>query len=227
MGPPAVVALRSLPRVHVLLDYESCVLPGVCGNKARKLAALAAAPGNGQLVSHGGPQSNAMLALARLAAARGGRLTYHTTPLPKWLRDAPSGNLASALACGMQLCEHPMRQAYAEACAAAAADAKRQAAAGGCTSWVERGGACPAAEVGIAGLAEDVACWLDEQSNATLSSHSCVVPGESRLYTGLGIGTACHSRVSQDSLYATRETFLHSPPTASTVGVPPCRPLLK
>jgi hypothetical protein len=182
MAPPPVVALRSLPRVHVLRDYESCVLPGVCGNKARKLAALVSMPqlpAEGQLVSHGGPQSNAMLALARIAAARGGRLTYHTTPLPRWLRDAPSGNLASALACGMQLCEHPTRQAYADACAAAAANAERQAPPGGSTSWVERGGACPDAEVGVAGLAEDVAWWLVESTAAAPSTRSHFAPGES------------------------------------------------
>ena len=77
-----LVGLR--PNMYELRDYDHCVLPGVCGNKARKLASLCepgAVPAGG-LVSHGGPQSNAMLALARLCRARGGALTYHTKPLP-------------------------------------------------------------------------------------------------------------------------------------------------
>jgi len=169
MHTPPIVALRLFPGVHLLRDYEVCVMPGVCGNKARKLAGLAAAPWlPAELVSHGGPQSNAMLALARLAAACGGRLTYHTTPLPRWLRDAPTGNLAAALGCGMTLCEHPTRRAYDEACAAAEAAAGTASSVPGggvrATGWVERGGASPSAELGVSQLAADIGRWMSTRS---------------------------------------------------------------
>jgi len=172
---PTVVSLRSMPRVHVLLDYEVCLLAGVCGNKARKLLALASAldapealPDHAQLVSHGGPQSNAMLALARLAAAHGGQLTYHTTPLPRWLRESPNGNLAAALACGMRLCEHPSRQAYHDACTKAAAAAKQAATSSGRSSWIDRGGSTSDAEPGLAALALDIERWMVGRADEAL-----------------------------------------------------------
>ena len=38
-----------------LRDFERCILPGVCGNKARKLASLGARPYLPPLVSHRRP----------------------------------------------------------------------------------------------------------------------------------------------------------------------------
>ena len=58
------------------------------------------------VVSYGGPQSNSMLAISKVvAAASSGQSTffYFIKPLPKFLRNAPSGNLKAALALGMQV----------------------------------------------------------------------------------------------------------------------------
>lgn len=79
------------------------------GNKARKLEGLLGLDWSGirELRSEGGQQSNAMLALARFARDRGVEFCYHTRTLPDWLRRAPSGNLAEALALGMRLVEQP------------------------------------------------------------------------------------------------------------------------
>ena len=160
-----------------LCDYERCILPGVCGNKARKLASLCARPQLPALVSHGGPQSNAMLALAAVAAARGTELTYHTKPLPGWLRTAPTGSLAEARRLGMTLVEHPSAAGYE-----AAVRACRAAGGGG---FVPQGGACPDAEAGVAELASEIGAWWTGRSDTTATALRVVVPagtGTTALY---------------------------------------------
>ena len=151
----APVRLRSVHGVPLLelCDFERCILPGLNGNKARKLASLCAPaqlPAAG-LVSHGGPQSNAMLALAALTAARGASFTYHTKPLPRWLRDAPTGNLGRAQRLGMSLCEHTSAASYEDAVRAAS----------GAAGFVPQGGAWPGAEEGVASLAREIGAWRD------------------------------------------------------------------
>jgi 1-aminocyclopropane-1-carboxylate deaminase/D-cysteine desulfhydrase-like pyridoxal-dependent ACC family enzyme len=77
------------------------------GNKARKLRGLLDLDWSRirSILSHGGNQSNAMLALAHLAQLKGVAFQYYTPPLPGWLRAAPQGNLEKALALGMELRE--------------------------------------------------------------------------------------------------------------------------
>lgn len=98
----------------------------ISGNKARKLLGLEAVRGMNHLesspsllpasciVSYGGSQSNAMLALAALVHFsnqkssknnNSTRFVYYTKKLSKFLRTCPSGNLFRALALGMELRE--------------------------------------------------------------------------------------------------------------------------
>ena len=95
---PLAAAHHGIPNLYEMCDYARCTLPGVCGNKARKLRDLCAMDELPPLVSHGGSQSNAMLALASLAAQRDVPFTYHMKPIPRWLQEKPTGNLAAALA---------------------------------------------------------------------------------------------------------------------------------
>ena len=101
----------------------------VSGNKARKflsLNELAAEFFPDVVVSYGGPQSNAMLALAAIVnsknvnddvdsasssnaqmAAAKKRFVYYTKKLPRYLRQQPSGNFLRAKSLGMELVELP------------------------------------------------------------------------------------------------------------------------
>ena len=167
--PASIVGAAPISRVcgslFVLRDHERCVVPGICGNKARKLAALIDAGSlPRRLVSHGGAQSNAMLALATLAQhSPQTTLRYHTKPLPEWLRAAPSGNLGRALRLGMELVEHGSAAEYEEAVAREAAGS-----GGDGTLFVPRGAAWPGAEPGVAALAREVLEWRDSRGGAEL-----------------------------------------------------------
>lgn len=99
----------------------------ISGNKARKMKSLhqlSAQEFPACVVSFGGPQSNAMLALAaivhfqNLQAEAGDnsepkakntrplkRFVYYTKTLPRFLRNQPNGNLFRAQALGMELVE--------------------------------------------------------------------------------------------------------------------------
>ena len=90
----------------------------VGGNKARKflsLNELAAEKFPDVIVSYGGPQSNAMLALAAIVhsknvddgTAKKKRFVYYTKKLPRYLRQQPSGNFLRAKSLGMKLVELP------------------------------------------------------------------------------------------------------------------------
>lgn len=106
----------------------------------------------GGLVSHGGAQGNAMLALAALCAQRNAPFTYHVKPMPAWLRKSPTGNLASALGYGMQLVEHVNTGAYEDA--VMRASMSQQPAL-----FVPQGAAWPDAERGVAELAHEIGEW--------------------------------------------------------------------
>lgn len=81
---------------------------GISGNKARKFYALNQIPAEifpNTLVSYGGPQGNAMVALAAIVASKNRQITegetkkrfvYYTKQLPKFLRQNPVGNFYRA-----------------------------------------------------------------------------------------------------------------------------------
>jgi 1-aminocyclopropane-1-carboxylate deaminase len=177
---PIVPSTACSNNLFILRDYEhaSALSPLVCGNKARKLASLIEAlptKSKSPLVSHGGGQSNAMLALARVCHASSTPFTYHTRPLPRWLRSKPIGNLAKALALGMCLVEHKTAVAYEAACA----DLRSQ------PNFVPQGAAYPGAELGVAGLATEIDDWWGATRRRQGESLAVVVPagtGTTALY---------------------------------------------
>lgn len=79
------------------------LLTPISGNKARKLYGLLQTDLSQyqRIISHGGAQSNAMLALAQLCQLINVPFYYYSRPVPKWLKQKPLGNLRDALACGM------------------------------------------------------------------------------------------------------------------------------
>jgi hypothetical protein len=119
-SPVDVVMVRD--RLVYLKRDDQLRLPGsqISGNKARKMLALndlAKEDFPTCLVSYGGPQSNAMLALAaivRFQNEKAGlgpddperrRFVYYAKKLPRFLRNQPNGNLYRALSLGMELVE--------------------------------------------------------------------------------------------------------------------------
>ncbi len=78
--------------------------PHLSGNKFRKLHSLIETPKENlaKIISYGGTQSNAMLAISKLCHLKGWEFTYYTKPLSKTQKDQVSGNYAEALKLGMK-----------------------------------------------------------------------------------------------------------------------------
>ena len=85
-----------------IIKRDDLLLP-IGGNKARKLLNLSQQDLSTipEIVSHGGAQSNAMLALSQFCKLKAVPFTYYTRPVPKWLKLKPIGNLEIALTMGM------------------------------------------------------------------------------------------------------------------------------
>ncbi|MCP4701638.1 MAG: 1-aminocyclopropane-1-carboxylate deaminase/D-cysteine desulfhydrase [Gammaproteobacteria bacterium] len=77
------------------------------GNKARKFYWYLTNdfPRIKRVVSYGGSQSNAMLALSALAKLKNWRFTYYVKPLARHLKKYPRGNFQAAMHHGMQTVE--------------------------------------------------------------------------------------------------------------------------
>jgi 1-aminocyclopropane-1-carboxylate deaminase/D-cysteine desulfhydrase-like pyridoxal-dependent ACC family enzyme len=85
-----------------IIKRDDLLLP-IGGNKARKLYHLSKQDLSkvSSIVSFGGAQSNAMLALSQFCKSKHIRFDYYTRAVPKWLKQKPLGNLAHALDNGM------------------------------------------------------------------------------------------------------------------------------
>ena len=88
---------------NYIIKRDDLLLP-IGGNKARKLYHLSKQDLSSikSIVSFGGAQSNAMLALSQFCSAQDIQFNYYTRPVPGWLKKKPLGNLAAALDNDMQ-----------------------------------------------------------------------------------------------------------------------------
>ncbi len=133
---------------------DDLIDPYLGGNKYRKLFELLRTPSEryDRLVSYGGAQSNAMLAMAALARRKGWSFDYYVKTLPEWLKHAPTGNLAHALSLGMRLYEVP-HECFDETIEKVREkmEVKR--------CFVSQGGADARAAEGVRRLAKEIEIW--------------------------------------------------------------------
>jgi len=87
-----------------LIKRDDLFDPFLAGNKYRKLHTLLQTPKNAlnTIISYGGTQSNAMLAIAAMCKQKGWQFVYYTKPLSKRLKVQECGNFFHALSLGMQ-----------------------------------------------------------------------------------------------------------------------------
>ena len=130
------------------LKRDDLLHPVLGGNKWRKMAWLWELEGVETIVSYGSLHSNAMAALALVARKKGWRFCYYARLDGRSLA-APRGNLALALAHGMEL--RPIEELKIPDRNDLASTIRR-----GSTLIVPEGGRCPEAELGVAQLAAEL-----------------------------------------------------------------------
>lgn len=188
VAPSRVDIVMVRDRVIYLKRDDQLRLPAsrISGNKARKMLALNNLPSHKfprSVVSYGGPQSNAMLALAAVVhfqnqrAAYGEddprrhRFVYYSKKLPRFLRNQPNGNLFRAVALGMELIELSPpdydRVFGGDWGGNVAPPPSLEPPTGDNSSlWVPQGGACEMATAGARRLAEELVSYWREHGNA-------------------------------------------------------------
>ena len=121
------------------------------GNKYRKLHTLLQTPSEkfDTIISYGGTQSNAMLAIAAMCQLKGWRFLYYTKPLSQVQKDNPQGNYRYALSLGMehQEIEHEL---YRDHIASLALGLDER------TFLIDQGGAVVEAKAGLEVLAQEI-----------------------------------------------------------------------
>lgn len=104
MFPPSTISKIILDGRSFLVKRDELVHPYLQGNKYRKLHTLLQAPKEtfSTIISYGGTQSNAMLAIASMCQEKGWRFLYYTKPLSTSQKSETSGNYYLARKLGME-----------------------------------------------------------------------------------------------------------------------------
>ncbi|UCM99769.1 1-aminocyclopropane-1-carboxylate deaminase [Sulfurimonas sp. SWIR-19] len=130
---------------------DDLIDPCLAGNKYRKLYTLLNTPDHiyDTLISYGGTQSNAMLALAALCQKKKWKFLYYTKKLSATQKEEHSGNYAHALKLGMQHREIE-NDFYKEFIASLRFHVNAK------TCFVDQGGAVQEAKAGLKVLAQEI-----------------------------------------------------------------------
>ena len=131
------------------------------GNKYRKLFSLIHTESSTfkNIISYGGSQSNAMIAIAYLAREKDWNFTYYLKTLPSWLKKEPVGNLKMAINLGMNIIEIS-HDKYKNKISTLKSSAE--------TIVVSQGGAEKTAKEGIQKLASEIISWKIEKKISKL-----------------------------------------------------------
>lgn len=137
----------------------------LCGNKYRKLYTLLNTPKNRYrtIISYGGTQSNAMLAIAAICKEKGWEFLYYTKPMSKKLNNEIEDNLLHSLNLGMKHIEVEF-ELYRDFIASLSLDNNMY------TLVIDQGGADRSAREGLEVLADEIRAQnLEYKSVATPS----------------------------------------------------------
>ena len=198
----------------LFLKRDDLIHPIIGGNKARKLSFLLDYPRPiHTIVSYGSLHSNAMAALSYIAKERGWKFRYYARFDARSL-ETPKGNLAYALANGMELRDiadledawHIEKNLHSRAL-------YRKG-----TLFVPEGARCAEAQRGVALLAQEIAAWAKERAltiflpsgtgTTALFLSKALAHTPHRVYTVPCVGDA---RYLQEQFFALDPDISHHP----------------
>lgn len=130
---------------------DELVNPFLAGNKFRKLYALIQTSSDkyNHIISYGGTQSNAMLAIAAMCKQKGWSFTYYTKPLSRALQNEECGNYFEAKKLGMNHIEIAYEY-YRDFIASLMLNLDEK------TFIIDQGGAIKEANIGLEVLAQEI-----------------------------------------------------------------------
>ena len=148
---PSPISKISLEGREFFIKRDDLIDPFLAGNKYRKLYTLLNTPSTTyqKIISYGGTQSNAMLAIAALCKQKGWEFEYLTKPIPQIQKHQEFGNFYNAKKLGMYHVEIDVN-IYREYIASLSINADEK------TFVLDQGGADRSAKEGLAVLAKEI-----------------------------------------------------------------------
>jgi len=130
---------------------DDLIDPHLAGNKYRKLYTLLQTSPETfkKIISYGGTQSNAMLAIASMCQKKGWEFYYYTKPLSSLQKQNPAGNYYHSLQLGMKHIELPLNE-YKEFINSLRFNLDEK------TFIIDQGGAVSEAKKGLEVLAQEI-----------------------------------------------------------------------
>lgn len=134
-----------------LVKRDDLIDPYLAGNKYRKLYTLLKTPPEklNKIISYGGTQSNAMLAIAAMCKTKGWEFVYYSKPISETQKLSPLGNYPKSISLGMKHIEieHNLYRDFISSLRVSI-DAD--------TFIIEQGGAVKEAKKGLEVLAQEI-----------------------------------------------------------------------
>lgn len=163
---------------YFFVKRDDLIDPFLAGNKFRKLYALLETPNDTytKVISYGGTQSNAMLAIAAMCNKKDWKFLYYSKPMSETLKKEKYGNFSESLKLGMEHVEIK-HQYYREYIASLQINTDEK------TLLIDQGGADTLAKIGLEVLAEEI-------RDVDLGVYSLATPsgtGTTALYLALSL----------------------------------------
>ncbi|MBU0720770.1 1-aminocyclopropane-1-carboxylate deaminase [bacterium] len=193
-----------------LVKRDDLIDPFLAGNKYRKLYTLLQTPSKtfNKIISYGGTQSNAMLAIAAMCKSKNWEFVYYTTSVGDAQKKQNIGNFAHAIGLGMKHREL-QPQYYKEYIASLRINLDEK------TYIIDQGGADRSAKEGLSVLAKEIRdSNLDVKSLATPSGTGttalflALALPEYKVYTTPCVGDALYLQEQMRALHEIPENLI-------------------
>ena len=183
---------------------DDLIDPFLAGNKYRKLYTLLKTPKEkyNKIISYGGTQSNAMLAIAAMCKEKEWEFTYYTKPLSTLQKEQNEGNFFHAISLGMRHVE--IEEAYYKEYIASLRihlDEK--------TYIIDQGGADASAKEGLEVLAREIReanlnlkALATPSGTGTTALFLALALPEYKIYTTPCVGDSVYLKEQMNALYA-------------------------
>ncbi|MEA1955337.1 MAG: 1-aminocyclopropane-1-carboxylate deaminase [Campylobacterota bacterium] len=151
MNNKSIISKITLDDREFLIKRDDLIDPYLAGNKYRKLYILLQTPPKrfNKIISYGGTQSNAMLAISAMCKNKGWEFFYYTKPISKMQKEQNSGNFFEASRLGMKHFEIPIEN-YKDYIASLRLNLDEK------SFIIDQGGAINEAKIGLEVLAKEI-----------------------------------------------------------------------
>jgi len=206
----------TLEKREFFVKRDDLIDPYLAGNKYRKLYALLQTPKNKlkKIISYGGTQSNAMLAIAAMCKEKSWEFCYYTKPLNSRMKEQKLGNYFDALSLGMKHIELE-DELYREFIASLRLNLNED------TFIVDQGGADESAIEGLLVLAKEIREQSKEYNfkavatpsgTGTTALYLAIALPEYKVYTTPCVGDVSYLKEQMLALHTLPENLIILPP---------------